>query len=426
MKKNLFIVLVLAMIFGIPTYAREDDTTEIFSENGGDDKAIVSPVTQKKPYIEMDYNLDIVSKEDWENTSIGEYPIDVLSSKWNTLSYSEAAAACNMPIEYARTLTTDELVSYALNYPFLMDMWAYDNIADGMNHLENKSGVFAELFSRADCYDKLLKEYINMEVDYAEVAETKDVRVLNYDSELFIEVFMGLNYDLLSEEQVEIFVEEYGKNFSDRNVEFQDSAFSTVFYGAVQEKKGMIPAEAIPESVAEYFDSTEACNHSRAIDAYTCNDCGALLEYTQITVNGKSVNCFRWLAGGMTADDITFTDNYVATSFPTYKKLRSASSKYNCHSYAWYSTSTSNVYTIEDPKSIYNNTNYWTLWQPPMRTIKSGDRITFWAGQALKHSAIVTSSARCTSKMGHWGVYNTSISEMTSFYGASSTKAYIP
>lgn len=61
-----------------------------------------------------------------------------------------------------------------------------------------------------------------------------------------------------------------------------------------------------------------------------------------------------------------------------------------------------------------------------MRNLKAGDRITFWSGSSLLHSAIVNSSTNCTSKLGHLGVYKTTITEIESFYSSSSTQAYIP
>lgn len=78
---------------------------------------------------------DIVSLEDWVNTDIGEYPLDANSAEWSQLSSIETAAACNMPKEYAQSLTTEELVDYAVNYPFLMDILAFDHIEDAMDQL---------------------------------------------------------------------------------------------------------------------------------------------------------------------------------------------------------------------------------------------------------------------------------------------------
>ena len=280
MKLNKILALALSatvimcgtfMPITITVAAQEPSTVDNNVETESDELlvegAIISSETPNKPYIEMDYNLDIVSEEDWENTSVGEYPIDILSAEWNNLSYSEAAAACNMPMQYAESLTTDELVDYALNYPFLMDILAYDNIEDGMNHLVNKSGVFEELFSRTDCYDELLDEYLEMQIDYVAVAESNDICETDYDKELFVEAYMGLSYDLLSDEQAKKFVEEYGNNFSDRNTEYQDSELAMIFYEAVEEKMGIISEDAVPGSVA----TAETCvAFERAVSA-TCS-----------------------------------------------------------------------------------------------------------------------------------------------------------
>lgn len=333
-----------------------------------------------------------------------------------------------MPKEYAESLTTAELVDYAVNYPFLMDLLAYDNIADGMNHLANKSSVFEELFSRSDCYDELLAEYLGMEINYIEVAESDDVCETNYDSELFIEAYIGLNYDSLSEDQAEKFVEQYGNKYLNMNDECQESILSTLFYDAIEEKLEVVPEDAIPDSVAaKLVDSTDASGASlTTTSSATCIVCGATQSYTSITVNSKTVYCYKWVSGGYTTDDITKLNNYIATYYSSYSKVSSASSKYNCHSYAWYSTATSNVYWIEDPSPVYSNTSYWTLWVVPMRNLQAGDRITFWSNGTLLHSAIVNSSTTCTSKLGHYGVYKTTISEMKSFYGSTTTDAYIP
>ena len=170
----------------------EIDDIEVTPEQLMDGETVILPENEDKPFEEMDYNLDRVSKEDWENTDIGEYPIDVHSTEWSQLSYSEAAAACNMPKEYAESLTTEELVDYVVNYPFLMNILAFDNIADGINNLANKSSAFEELFSRSDCYDKLLIKYLNMEIDYTELAKSDDVCETGYDAELFIEAYIRI------------------------------------------------------------------------------------------------------------------------------------------------------------------------------------------------------------------------------------------
>lgn len=307
-----------------------------------------------------------------------------------------------------------------------MDVLAYDNIADGINHLANKSYVFNELFSRADCYDNLIAKYSNIDVDYIKVVESNDVCETNYDSELFIEEYIGLNYNSLSKDQAEKFVEEYGNKYLAKSNECRESIFSTLFYESIVEKLGMIPESALPDSVAEKLvDSPEA--NATPYASYTCSICGASISSTTITVNSKTVSGYKWVSGGYTTSDISTMDKYIATYYPSYTKVSSASSKYNCHSYAWYSTATSNIYWIDDPSPVYDNTSYWKLWVIPMRNWQAGDRITFWNNSSLLHSAILNSSTTCTSKLGHYGVYKTTISEMESFYNTTTkTSVYIP
>lgn len=137
---------------------------------------------------------DIVSIEDWENTDIGEYPLDANSAEWSQLSFSERAAVCNMPKEYAQSLTTEELVDYAVTYPFLMDILGFDHIEDGMDNLAKKSYLFEELYSRADCFDELLTEF-------SELAESDDMSDNYFGPKLFIKLYLSIKYDSLTGDQ---------------------------------------------------------------------------------------------------------------------------------------------------------------------------------------------------------------------------------
>lgn len=178
----------------VESQAVETDDIGDIPEQLSDGETVVMAENESKPYKEMDYNTDIVSLEDWENTDIGEYPLDANSAEWSQLSSIETAAACNMPKEYAESLTTEELVDYAVNYPFLMDILAFDHIADGIDHLAKKSYLFEELFSRADCFDELL-------IEFSELAESDDVSDNYFGPKLFIKLYLKINYDLLSEDQ---------------------------------------------------------------------------------------------------------------------------------------------------------------------------------------------------------------------------------
>lgn len=142
---------------------------------------------------------NLVSIEDWKALPVGEYPINTESPEWKTISFCDALAACDMPKEYAESLSSDDLSKYAGNYPFLGHILAYDSIEDGINSLKEKSTVFEELFSRSDCDEALLKEYRNMSCDYKILEKQHDMSASGYLKQIFLEAYFGLHYGNLSQ-----------------------------------------------------------------------------------------------------------------------------------------------------------------------------------------------------------------------------------
>lgn len=385
----------------------------------------------QKPYHEMDYDYNIISEEDWKETDKGEYPLDIEST--NDISYAEAVSACDMPEEYAESLTTEELVDYAMEYPFLTDVYAFNSITDGLEALGRKSGLFKELFSREDGIDELLNEYLEMNCDYDEVTDTLDITESNYDATLFIEQYLGQNYDNLSEGQAEDFIDQYGENYEKMPDELQDTDVAVSLYETMEEALGYIPEDAIPDSLVENIVSEDnaGASFTKTFSA-KCGICLGLGYVGTQTIQNKSITCFKHNSEASKAT-LKIYDNemnkYVKKYGWTVK--RKSSVRYNCHSYAWYSTATSNKLCLDVNTSvakIYQDTKYWTKWRIPMRTIQSGDRITFSSGTSvasLQHSAIATSSKKCKSKLGHLGVVKTPIDDMKFFYGAYTTNFYL-
>ncbi len=436
-KKLIAAIVVANMICSVHVPGSLTAAAESYDvEIGENEDTSESTEYNMKPYKDVESNLNLVSKEDWENTDIGEYPINPDSDIWKELSGCESSAACNMPKEYAETLTTEELVEYAVNYPFLWShMFAFDDIYSGIETLTTKSGVFEELFARADCYDKLLDKYADLNINYKELKENHDVSGTKYNAEVFIEVYMSMNYDLLSDEQAERFVKAYADKVSSMNDVGYDAATYMIGYRLIEDKIEDTPEKAIlkrmndGEDVDDDKDSimiNDKCDASAKAAIVTCGYCYASFLSTTLSINSSRVRAYQWISEGYTDEQIADDDRDIASRYPTYLKVASASSKYNCHSYAWYLASPSNEYWINNPDSVYSDTAYWTLWRPPMRSIQAGDRITFSNDSVLQHSAIAENSTECTSKLGHYGIYTTTINEMEALYNAPDIQVYIP
>ena len=170
----------------------------------------------------------LVTIEDWKALPVGEYPITPDSPEWKTMSSSDAYAACNMPKEYAESLSSDDLSKYVGNYPFLGDIMMFNSIEDGINSLKEKSTVFEELFSRSDCDEALLKEYRNMSCDYKILEKQHDMSASGYLKQIFLEAYFGLHYGNLSDEESEMFLEEYEQKFDERPEDKKDYSTATI------------------------------------------------------------------------------------------------------------------------------------------------------------------------------------------------------
>ena len=68
----------------------------VFAKN---DLQTVLASTEESSEIELETSL--VSIEDWERASAGEYPINEQSPEWKNISFCEALDACIMQKEYA-------------------------------------------------------------------------------------------------------------------------------------------------------------------------------------------------------------------------------------------------------------------------------------------------------------------------------------
>ncbi len=117
----------------------------------------------------------------------------------------------------------------------------------------------------------------------------------------------------------------------------------------------------------------------------------------------------------------TLLKNYPSATIV--RNISSATAAYNCHSYAWYSTSTSNNYWMDNPSVYMTDGSYSST------TAKAGTKV-YWrtSSGSPVHSGIVYSAASngkvavVTSKWGAYGLIRHNVDD--SPYSASSISAW--
>ena len=97
-----------------------------------------------------------------------------------------------------------------------------------------------------------------------------------------------------------------------------------------------------------------------------------------------------WSDHGTTASSAATLTRRLLEEYPSATLIRKEVPQYNCHSYAWYSTSSSNKYWINDPSNYYNAGDYSKATTPKKVTMLtegntgSVDRVeSKWGASAL-------------------------------------------
>lgn len=143
----------------------------------------------------------------------------------------------------------------------------------------------------------------------------------------------------------------------------------------------------------------------------------------------NGTEAYEWVSGEYTADQKSqIKDSVLATYDVTH--IRDATVKYNCHSYAWYSTSTSNTYWINDPANFRTNWLKSTTWTDSIPSgIQVGDRVDYYvSANDRPHSAKVYSvvSDLFISKWGALGLYVHAPTEVPTTYDSGQLGYYRP
>lgn len=150
-----------------------------------------------------------------------------------------------------------------------------------------------------------------------------------------------------------------------------------------------------------YVINTNSLSPEYIIDPVT-----GRIMYELYTPNSSTIYAYKNLTysdhENITESQANTKTSYYATNFGA-SIVSWSNPSYNCHSYAWYSTSTSNIYWINGPDLYMLDGSYTEVYSPAV-----GDRVTYKNGTSLYHTGIVTGisggTVYVTSKWGYCGV----------------------
>jgi len=278
----------------------------------------------------MAFANDNVEKHNYFITEAYNYPIVPEMAEWAELkSLSEMIEVCQIPENILNNMTTEALIETVINYPLLINMFAYDKPQQGFKEVSSYFNGLQELVNRDDVSPKL-------ETFVSRMSVKKDYSSLN-------------------------------------------SVLARVIMENLQ----------IRDDVADMLR----------------------LEYHyNYTPNGTRVQFIynlTWADHGITAEYADQLNEEYKLRYKNATPKREENPAYNCHSYAWYSTSSGNLYWLNGGYAAYymSDGSYTEV-----TSAKSGDKV--WYGSS-DHSAIVSSVSGGTvtviSKWGALGLFEHSV-----------------
>lgn len=337
-KKNIITVLILSLLFSAQNVWRDADAkTEQEQINEVDKNIQLSEVV-----ADVEYPDAVTNEQEWEVNKENKYefPIDCEDGQWSQYgTHDEMLEACTVPDKVLEDATTEQLLDMVLDYPLLCDIYAFDTVEQGVAVVASRFNGFAELIDRDDFSDVVLDRYVDVDIQEG-IKDTKE----NFSrvSEIVVMEDMLAQEDVVSDltlqerrKLVEA-VERKTKEKIDTNI-FSENA--TTFYDV-----------AIENGVKEQLGLEEFENptHDKVR--------GSSNEITVKTPKGTKVTVYKYDYNG-SSWATSVTDSFVK-AYPWAKKLGNADNRYNCHSYAWYSASTSNRYWMNCPKFYVKDGSY--------------------------------------------------------------------
>lgn len=108
-----------------------------------------------------------------DETSAQLYPI-TNTDEWKNMSRADRVAACQIPEEEIIKMSTDDLLQHVLNYPFMIDIFAFSSFAMGFEHVYDEFSAISALIARKDYGKVLIDAYSTLPVETSSSAHTPE------------------------------------------------------------------------------------------------------------------------------------------------------------------------------------------------------------------------------------------------------------
>lgn len=114
-----------------------------------------------------------------QETNDWTYPTLPGTQEWSSLDNHQAKLdACQIPEDVLQSISTSKLIQLCLDYPLLMDIYAFNQISDGFNAFYSSFNGIQELVKRTDAIEELSASYRSKMTEQTSILNNKVTPVL--------------------------------------------------------------------------------------------------------------------------------------------------------------------------------------------------------------------------------------------------------
>ncbi|MBH1939632.1 hypothetical protein I5677_01835 [Mobilitalea sibirica] len=260
-----------------------------------------------------------------------EYPIQSGTSQWRKINtIQDKINLCCIPEYILKAISSKELVTLVLNYPLIINLFAYNSYKIGIDTVAGYFNGLSELIHRDDIGDLLLDLYSEKEIN-------EDMDSSSYLQLCVIEM-------LLAYKKI------YQKLQGDRIIQLD--------YEVDQKQK--------QRKAAHIYRKTESIfrNMFHETGISSVREDGKLLETDFIlTPNGTKVKVLKLSDYSVAEKELCYKE--FKKVYPNSAYVSPCTYNYNCHSYAFYQSSPDNIYWMNNPSQYFMDRSYLFVGNQP-------------------------------------------------------------
>lgn len=386
------------------------------------------------PAVKKYEHKSLYSNEKWLSEGKVNYVVEPEDNSWDSMTYAKQLEASNPPLELLKSLSDEELVDLAMDYPFLCDIFAFNTFNQAMQHFSYTSTIFYELENREikNISSVIMERLEEQNIDYNSLIScTSKEKSNEYMKELFMEAFLGTKEVVksLPKDKIEKLVNIISDKYEEKLGICDDFSTGLYFYSTIQDEMGEIPNHFISEKlykmIIENSDFNTALSGFVSKNKIVQSSNGAWYTYGKYSKYGVYDTCYKYYSGDYTNVEKEIVNECYDNH--NWTRLRSASKQYNCHSYCWITTSAQNKYWLNTPKKFYKGNNI--VDNGVNKKVKKGQYIVIYDGYGnTTHSLRAASTSKgasintyltstmTNSKLGTAGLYKAPLGDMFKLY----------